>query len=47
MQGELIFVNYGTPEDWDYVLNTLAVDISNKIVLCKYGKAYRGDLVSV
>ena len=45
-QGELVFVNYGTPEDWDYIMINASINITGKIVLSKYGKAFRGDLVS-
>ena len=40
-----MFVNYGTPDDWDYILKNASINITGKIVLCKYGKAFRGDLV--
>ena len=39
--GELVFVNYGIPEDYDY-LERLGIDVRGKIVIAKYGKSWRG-----
>ncbi len=38
---ELVFVNYGLPEDYDY-LNRLGIDVKGKIVIAKYGRSWRG-----
>ncbi len=40
-EGELVYVNYGTPEDYD-VLARYGIDVSGKIVIARYGKAWRG-----
>ena len=39
--GELVFVNYGIPEDYER-LAKLGVDVKGKIVLAKYGRSWRG-----
>ena len=39
--GELVFVNYGTPEDYA-VLDSLGISVQGKIVLAKYGRSWRG-----
>lgn len=39
--GELVFVNYGLPEDYEY-LNRLGIDVKGKIVIAKYGRSWRG-----
>lgn len=36
-KGQLVYVNYGTPEDFAY-LNQHRIDLNNKILLIKYGK---------
>lgn len=45
LQGDLIYVNYGRVEDYDVLMNTTGLNVSGKIVLCRYGKIYRGDQV--
>lgn len=42
VSGEVVFVNFGTPEDYD-TLATLGVDVRGKIVLCRYGRLFRGS----
>lgn len=39
--GELVFVNYGTPSDYEY-LERLGISVSGKIVIVKYGRIFRG-----
>ena len=36
--GELVFVNYGLPEDYDK-LAEMGIDVKGKIVIAKYGQA--------
>ncbi|KAL3881662.1 hypothetical protein ACJMK2_028072 [Sinanodonta woodiana] len=43
-EGDLVYVNYGRIEDFMY-LNNLSIDITNKIVIARYGKIFRGDKV--
>ncbi len=38
---ELVFVNYGLPEDYD-VLAKHGIDVKGKIVIAKYGRSWRG-----
>jgi len=39
--GELVFVNYGIPEDYDQ-LERLGISVKGKIVIAKYGHSWRG-----
>jgi len=39
--GELVFVNYGIPADYEY-LERIGVDVKGKIVIAKYGGSWRG-----
>lgn len=39
--GELVFVNYGIPSDYEY-LERLGIDVKGKIVIAKYGGSWRG-----
>ncbi|HEX5155394.1 MAG TPA: M28 family metallopeptidase [Parafilimonas sp.] len=41
VSGELVFVNYGLPDDYDK-LATLGIDVKGKIVIAKYGRSWRG-----
>lgn len=40
-EGELVFVNYGIPEDYE-TLEQYGVDVKGKIVIAKYGHSWRG-----
>jgi N-acetylated-alpha-linked acidic dipeptidase len=40
-EGELVFVNYGIPEDYE-VLEQYGIDVSGKIAIAKYGRSWRG-----
>jgi N-acetylated-alpha-linked acidic dipeptidase len=37
----LVYVNYGVPEDYDY-LKQKGIDVAGKIVIARYGKSWRG-----
>ena len=39
--GELVYVNYGTPADYEE-LDRLGIDVKGKIVIARYGGAWRG-----
>jgi len=41
VEGELVFVNYGIPEDYE-ILERHGIDVSGKIAIAKYGKSWRG-----
>ena len=43
-QGDVVYVNYGRIEDFDYLANH-SINITGKIVIARYGKIYRGDKV--
>jgi N-acetylated-alpha-linked acidic dipeptidase len=41
VEGELVFVNYGIPEDYE-LLERHGIDVRGKIAIAKYGKSWRG-----
>ncbi|MDZ4730060.1 MAG: M28 family peptidase [Xanthomonadales bacterium] len=41
VEAELVFVNYGRPEDYE-ILERNGIDVTGKIVIAKYGKTWRG-----
>ncbi len=41
VEGELVFVNYGTPEDYE-VLERYGIDVKGRIVIARYGRSWRG-----
>jgi N-acetylated-alpha-linked acidic dipeptidase len=41
VRGELVFVNYGVPEDYDR-LERMGISVKGRIVLAKYGHSWRG-----
>lgn len=41
VEAELVFVNYGRPEDYE-VLERYGIDVVGKIAIAKYGKSWRG-----
>ncbi len=41
VEGELVFVNYGIPEDYE-ILERNGISVKGKIVIAKYGKSWRG-----
>ncbi len=41
VNGELVFVNYGLPRDYDE-LEKMGIDVKGKIVIAKYGQSWRG-----
>ncbi|KAL3881663.1 hypothetical protein ACJMK2_028073 [Sinanodonta woodiana] len=45
VEGELVYVNYGQIEDFMFLKNNLSIDVTNKIVIARYGKIFRGDKV--
>ena len=38
---QLVYVNYGVPEDYDYLAKQ-GIDVKGKIVIARYGKSWRG-----
>ncbi len=45
-EGDVVYANYGTPEDFDK-LEKLKIDVRGKIVLVRYGQNFRGVKVFV
>nr|XP_015205974.1 PREDICTED: putative N-acetylated-alpha-linked acidic dipeptidase [Lepisosteus oculatus] len=43
--GDLVYVNYGTIEDFLYMSRNLSMDLNGTIALARYGKIFRGDKV--
>ena len=41
VEAELVFVNYGIPEDYE-ILERYGIDVTGKIVIAKYGRSWRG-----
>jgi N-acetylated-alpha-linked acidic dipeptidase len=41
VEGELVFVNYGLPEDYE-MLERYGIDVEGKIAIAKYGQSWRG-----
>ena len=41
VEGELVFVNYGTPADYD-ILERYGISVAGKIAISKYGGSWRG-----
>ncbi len=41
VEGELVFVNYGLPEDYE-MLERHGIDVEGRIVIGKYGRSWRG-----
>ncbi len=41
VEAELVFVNYGMPEDYE-VLDRYGIDVKGKIAIAKYGRSWRG-----
>jgi N-acetylated-alpha-linked acidic dipeptidase len=41
VEGELVFVNYGLEEDYDWLARN-GIDVAGKIVIAKYGRSWRG-----
>ncbi|MGO4294205.1 transferrin receptor-like dimerization domain-containing protein [Chitinophaga sp. RAB17] len=42
VEGELVYVNYGLPEDYEY-LDRAGISVKGKIVIAKYGRSWRGS----
>jgi N-acetylated-alpha-linked acidic dipeptidase len=41
VEAELVFVNYGIPEDYE-ILERYGIDVTGKIAIAKYGRSWRG-----
>ncbi|KAK7502667.1 hypothetical protein BaRGS_00005917 [Batillaria attramentaria] len=45
--GELVYVNYGRVEDYDYLEHNYNVNVTEKIVIARYGRIFRGSKVDI
>ncbi|KAL3873958.1 hypothetical protein ACJMK2_037033 [Sinanodonta woodiana] len=45
VKGDLVYVNYGRVDDYEYLQNTRSINVSGKVVIARYGKIFRGDKV--
>jgi len=41
----MVYVNYATLEDFEYLEKNTSISVSGKIVFARYGKNFRGDKV--
>lgn len=42
---ELMYVNYGRVEDYQWLVSNKSINVTGKIVIARYGKIFRGDKV--
>lgn len=47
VEGELIYVNYGSIEDFTELYENYSMNVTGKIVIARYGKIFRGDKVAL
>nr|KAG5710646.1 hypothetical protein BaRGS_035048 [Batillaria attramentaria] len=47
VEGELVYVNYGRVEDYDYLEHNYNVNVTEKIVIARYGRIFRGSKVDI
>lgn len=45
LQEELVFANYGSYEDFEYLEGKLNISVKGRLLLVRYGKFFRGDKV--
>ncbi|CAG5133901.1 unnamed protein product, partial [Candidula unifasciata] len=43
--GDVVYANYATLEDFDYLTKNLSIDLTGKIIIARYGKIFRGNQV--
>jgi len=43
IKGDLMYVNFGTIDDFMFLNRTLNLDTSGKICIARYGRIFRGD----
>ncbi|XP_030070036.1 glutamate carboxypeptidase 2 isoform X2 [Microcaecilia unicolor] len=43
--GDLVYVNYGTVEDFMYLTRNLSMNLTGTVAIVRYGKIFRGDKV--
>ncbi|XP_070565286.1 glutamate carboxypeptidase 2-like [Ptychodera flava] len=42
-QGDLVFANYATVEDFNHLEREKGINLTDKIIIAKYGRIFRGD----
>ncbi|XP_077966144.1 putative N-acetylated-alpha-linked acidic dipeptidase [Styela clava] len=42
-EGDIVYVNYGTIQDFIFINRTKSIDLTGKICIARYGKIFRGD----
>ncbi|XP_046364739.2 N-acetylated-alpha-linked acidic dipeptidase 2-like [Haliotis rufescens] len=47
IQGDMVYVNYGRVEDYNWLKNHTNINVTGKIVIAKYGRIFRGSLVEI
>ena len=47
LQGFLVYVNYGTIDDFLYLTENLSLSLNERVCIARYGHIYRGDKVCV
>lgn len=45
LQGDLVYVNYGRTEDFFQLEREMGINVTEKIVIVRYGKIFRGNKV--
>lgn len=45
LQGEVVYANYGREKDFK-ILESLGMNLTNRIVLARYGMVFRANIVS-
>ncbi|XP_060559269.1 N-acetylated-alpha-linked acidic dipeptidase 2-like [Ruditapes philippinarum] len=45
VKGDVVYVNYGRVEDFQFLERNMSINVTGKIVLARYGKIFRGNKV--
>ena len=46
VEGDIVYVNFGRLEDYDFLVSNQSVDFSDKICMARYGKGFRGNKIT-
>ncbi|XP_046364744.2 N-acetylated-alpha-linked acidic dipeptidase 2-like [Haliotis rufescens] len=47
VEGDMVYVNYGRVEDFDWLEKNVSMNVTGKIVIVRYGKIFRGSKVQI
>ncbi|XP_067681222.1 N-acetylated-alpha-linked acidic dipeptidase 2-like [Haliotis asinina] len=47
VEGDMVYVNYGRVEDYDWLEKNASMNVTGKIVIVRYGKIFRGSKVQI